>query len=179
MSVRTRSIARLPGGTRAFHWLTVGLVTIMFGLAWGVGWAGPGAAGSRLVDLHRSFGVVLFVTVLARLGWRLIHPLPSLPGHVPRWERRLAAAVQALLYAGLLAMPLIGWAASDRAGDTVRIFGILALPSVLPMDETRGDLLFAVHGWIAIAILNLVALHVAGALRHRFIKDDGVLERMV
>ena len=170
---------RLPVATRAFHWLTAALVLAMFLLAWGIGWAGPGDLGLRLVDLHRSVGVTLFAVVVLRLAWRLAHPLPALPDHVETWERALAGTVQAALYAGLLAMPVLGWAASDTAGDTVRVFGVFALPSLLPMDEDRSDLLFAIHGWVATGLLCLVALHVAGALRHRFVKRDGVLERML
>lgn len=151
----------------------------MFLFAWGVNLSGPGPLGIRLVELHRSFGVVLFVTIVARLAWRVTHPLPPLPIPLAGPERWVAATVQGLLYAGLLTMPLLGWAASDSAGDTVRVFGLFTLPSLLPLDETRADLLFAVHGWVAIGILGLVALHVAGALRHRFVEDDRVLERML
>ena len=171
--------ARLPGPTRAFHWASAALLLVMFALAWAFGALGPGATGAALVNLHRSVGVVLLAVVALRLAWRLAHPLPPLPASVAPWERRLAGGVQALLYAGLLAMPLIGWAASDMAGDTVRVFGLAALPSVWPMDEDRSDLLFAVHGWVATALLALAALHVAGALRHRLVKRDGVLERML
>ena len=179
MPVPHRPAERLPGVTRAFHWLSAALVAAMFLLAWSAGWSGPGPLGIRLVNLHRSIGVVLFLTVLARLAWRLTHPLPPLPGSVGRWERGAAGLVQSLLYAGLLAMPLLGWAASDSAGDTVRVFGLFALPSLLPMDEGRADLLFALHGRVAIAILGLIGLHVAGALRHYFVEKDGVLQRML
>ena len=171
--------ARFSATARAFHWASAALVAAMFTLAWTFGALGPGALGASLVNLHRSVGVTLFALVAARLAWRLAHPLPPLPPDTAPWERRLARSVQVLLYAALLAMPAIGWAASDMAGDTVRVFGLLALPSVLPMDEDRSDLLFAVHGWVATALLALVALHVAGALRHRFLKRDGVLERML
>lgn len=179
MSFRPSQSTRLPVVTRAFHWITAALVTAMFLLAWGAEWGGPGTVGIRLIELHRSVGVVLFLTVVARLTWRLTHPLPPLPDHVDQWERWLASTVQALLYMGLLAMPLLGWTASDSAGDSVRVFGLFTLPSVLPMAEDRSDLLFAVHGWTAIALLTLVALHVAGALKHRLVHNDGVLERMI
>ncbi len=171
--------ARLPAATRAFHWASAALLAAMFGLAWSFNALGPGATGASLVTLHRSVGVALFALVALRLAWRATHPLPPLPAHVTPWERRLAGGVQAALYAGLLAMPAIGWAASDMAGDTVRVFGLFALPSVWPMDEGWSDRLFAVHGWVATALLALVALHVAGALRHRLVKRDGVLERML
>ncbi|WP_449340947.1 cytochrome b [Streptomyces canarius] len=35
------------------------------------------------------------------------------------------------------------------------------------------------HIYLAYALLALIVLHVAAALYHRFIKNDGVLERMI
>ena len=171
--------APLPAATRAFHWATAASLVAMFASIWTAGALGSGPGGATLVNLHRSIGLTLLGLVIARLGWRLAHPLPPLPaGTTPGWERWLARGVQAGLYAALLAMPPPGWAASATAGDTVRLFG-LALPHVLAMDETSSDRLFAAHGTVATALLVLVALHVAGALRHRFVLRDGVAERMV
>ncbi|KAB0678801.1 cytochrome b [Aureimonas leprariae] len=169
-------VARLPLGTRIFHWTTVALLALMFGLILAAEQAGPGDLGATLVDLHRSVGLTLFLVVLARLAWRLAHPLPPL--RRPAWERLLAGGVQAALYVCVLAMPALGWAASETAGDTIRLYGIVSLPSVLPMDEDLSDRLFQLHGSVAIALLCLIGLHAAGALRHRFVLRDGVFERM-
>jgi cytochrome b561 len=179
MSHPTRSDGRHPAMTRLFHWGTVLLLVAMFTLIWIAGWFGPGPQGSWLVALHRSVGVLLFFVVLMRLVWRLSHPFAPSKIHAPVWEHRLAATVQFLLYASLLAMPLLGWAASDTAGDTVHVFGIATLPSLLTMDEDRSNLLFNIHGWVATGLLTCAALHVLGALRHRFVLGDKVLERML
>jgi cytochrome b561 len=165
--------------TRLFHWGTVILLMAMFTLIWIAGWFGPGTTGTQLVALHRSVGVVLFILVLVRLIWRVSHPFAPLKAPGPIWEHRLAATVQFLLYASLLAMPLLGWAASDTAGDTVRVFGFATLPSFLSMDEDRSNLLFNIHGWVATGLLACAALHVIGALRHRFVLRDRLLERML
>lgn len=167
---------RLPLGTRVFHWLTVALVALMFALILTAEQLGPGESGAALVDLHRSVGLTLLVVVLARLAWRLAHPLP--PTERPAWERLLAGGVQAALYVCVIAMPLLGWAASEAAGDTIRLYGIATLPGILPMDEDLSDQLFTLHGWVAIVLLCLIGLHAAGALRHRFVLRDGVFERM-
>lgn len=65
------------------------------------------------------------------------------------------------------------------AGDTIRIFGFVTLPSVMPMDQDTSDALFEVHGWVAIGLLGLIGLHVLGALRHHFVLKDAVLVRMI
>lgn len=169
---------RLPRATRWFHWATVVLLVAMFALIWTSGLMTPGPLSATLVNAHRSIGLVLFALVLARLAWRLSHPLPPMPDPVPAWDRRLAAVVQGALYASLMAMPPLGWLASAMAGDTVRLFG-LALPDMVAMNETGSDRLFAVHGWVATALLALAGLHVAGAMRHHLIERDRVLERML
>ncbi len=35
------------------------------------------------------------------------------------------------------------------------------------------------HEYLAFAIIGLLALHVAGALKHRYVDHDGVLSRML
>ena len=173
------SSAPLPAVTRAFHWATVGLVASMFTLIWAAYLSGSGPLGSWLVNLHRSVGVTLFFVVVARLMWRITHIYPPLPSSVPSATQWLAGGVHLALYAGLLAMPLIGWIASDMAGDTVRIFGIFTMPSVFSMNEGRSGVLFVIHGWVATTLLIAMTLHILGAMRHHFILRDGVASRML
>ncbi len=167
----------LPLATRLLHWLTAGLLVVMFGLAWTFDALGPSDTGASLVALHQSFGLLILLVVAARIVWRLTHPIEPLPGDTPRWEMRLATLVQAALYALLVAMPVVGWYASALSGDTIRFFG-LALPDLVAMNEDRSDQLFELHGAIGWAILALTALHIAGALNHQFIRRDGLLNRI-
>ena len=95
------------------------------------------------------------------------------------WERWLAGAVQAVLYLALLAMPVLGWLGSNAEGDTVSFLGMVPLPDLVDANQELGDRLFVLHGWLGYGILALLALHIAGALRHRFIKKDRVLQRMI
>ncbi|WP_082653305.1 cytochrome b [Aureimonas sp. AU22] len=162
---------------RTLHWLTAGLLVLMFGLAWTFDALGPSDTGASLVALHQSFGLLILVVVAARIVWRVTHPIEPLPGDTQRWEMRLATLVQATLYALLVAMPLVGWYASALSGDTIRFFGV-ALPDLVTMNEDRSDQLFEIHATIGWAILALTALHVAGALNHQFIRRDGLLNRM-
>lgn len=164
---------------RAFHWGSALVLVCMYGLAWTASAISPGQIGVDLINLHRSLGVVLIGLVTLRIVWRLTHPLPPLPQSVTSWERVLSGVVQGLLYGGMVLMPLLGLVASDMAGDTIRIFGFLTLPSVMPMDQDTSDALFEVHGWVAIGLLALISLHVLGALRHHFVLKDSVLIRMI
>ena len=89
----------------------------------------------------------------------------------------MASSVQAALYLCLLAMPILGWVASALSGDTIRVFGLM-VPDIFSLNEDRSEWLFELHGTLAWMLLVLTGLHVAGALRHHFLKRDGLINRM-
>lgn len=58
-------------------------------------------------------------------------------------------------------------------------FGVLVL---LPKNDARFEVFQLLHRWLAWALLALVVMHVAGALKHRFFDgdpDSDVLRRML
>jgi cytochrome b561 len=182
------SSARRPDGTsraaysvtaRTLHWITAALVLIMLPLGlvianrWGGSWQ------DWLYNLHRSIGAVVLIIILVRLGYRLTHqPLP-LSDEVPQAQRRAATAVHWTLYTLLLVQPLVGWAGSSAYPAPVIVFGLFELPMIAPANRALSDQLLFVHRSIALAIACLVAIHIAAAIYHHFVRRDGVLMRMV
>jgi cytochrome b561 len=53
------------------------------------------------------------------------------------------------------------------------------LPPVWPADRALSERLFVLHRWLGIAIGVVVAMHIAAALHHHFVRGDRVLMRMV
>jgi cytochrome b561 len=163
---------------RALHWLVFGLV----GLQVLVGWTMPDVRRNTpqegLVDWHLSIGAVLMLVVVIRLLWRLIRPVPLMTGLAP-WERKLAKLTHALLYVLLLVIPVLGWAAANYFGFTVTLFGALELPVIadntMEWAHEAGD----VHQALINVLIFLVGLHVLAALWHYFVRQDGVLQRML
>ena len=49
-----------------------------------------------LFQLHKSIGLTILTLSVARLAWRLAHPVPPLSATMPRWERVSARAVHVL-----------------------------------------------------------------------------------
>ena len=164
-------------GVRLIHWLSAALLAGAFGLAWSFDALGPGATAGRLVTIHRSVGLTILGLTVLRLAWRAAHPLPPLP-RGPAWEHWLARAVQVALYLALLGQPLLGWASSAAQGDSVSYLGLWTLPDLVEADPDRADQLLGLHTTLGFVLLGLVALHVAGALRHG-LRGDGVLRRMM
>ena len=136
---------------------------------------------ARTFDLyqqHKSLGFLALALTALRLAARLRYPAPE---PVSGWEGRLARAVQASV--------LRADAFGDRRGLARRLDLAAADPDPLasvsssfqtsprptPLCSPRATL---AHRLAAYAIAALVALHVAGALKHEFVDGDGTLKRM-
>ena len=133
----------------------------------------------RLYSYHKWIGVSIFLLAALRLSWRSIYRPPPLPDIMPRWERLAADAVHTLLYALIFIVPLSGWLMSSAKGVQTVWFGVLPLPDLVARDKELGDLLKEVHESLNFTLLGGVAIHVGAALRHHFIKHDGILARMI
>ena len=161
------------------HWLIAALVVTQIGLIAGHELT-EGPMSREFIGAHKSVGLSILVLTLARLGWRIANPALPLPEAMPRWEKLLARGTHVLFYVFLIAMPLVGWAASSAAGRDIVWFGLFQWP-LLPIGggrEMAGNLM-DVHELAGKLLIALVILHVAGALKHHFITRDNVLHRML
>ncbi|HYN12950.1 MAG TPA: cytochrome b/b6 domain-containing protein, partial [Burkholderiales bacterium] len=112
------------------------------------------------------------------LAWRWRHPAPALPASVPRWQARAARISHFLLYACLIAQPLVGYLGSSFTRYPIKYFG-LTLPHWGWDAPALKELFGTIHFGIACLLTALVAIHVAAALKHLLVNRDGVFQRMV
>lgn len=133
----------------------------------------------KLYSWHKWTGVSLFLVVLMRLGWRLLHPVPALPDSVPPLLRLVSAVTHWVLYGLMVTIPVTGWLMSSAKGFQTVWFGVLPLPDLLAKDKALGDALLTVHETLNFTLLAIVLLHVAAALKHHFFDRDVVLVRML
>ena len=70
---------------RFLHWLTLFLVGTIFVLAFSIDFASSKDEAVALIDLHRSFGVTVWVLTLGRLIWCTSRASPTGP---PTCRRR-------------------------------------------------------------------------------------------
>jgi cytochrome b561 len=166
--------------TRAAHWANALLVAIAVALAWCIP-AAPRHGGARewLVTLHMSCGIVILFLMLFWGGWRLRHPAPALRPVLRRAEIVIARTTHAVLYLLLVLMPLSGYAYAAAAGRSVRLFGLVSIPPLLPESGRLAQAAIALHLVGQLLIYAIVALHVSAALMHGVIRRDGILERML
>jgi cytochrome b561 len=131
----------------------------------------------KLYNWHKWAGVTILALSALRLLWRLTHKPPAdIP--MPGWQRSAAHGTHMLLYVLFFAVPLVGWAYSSAAGFPIVWFGVLPLPSFVPVDKELAEAIKPWHGYLAFAMAALVLMHVAAALKHQLIDRDGLLSRM-
>jgi cytochrome b561 len=115
--------------------------------------------------------------MLLRLTWRLTHKPPALPAAMPAWQSRLAHGTHWLIYATLIALPLVGYLGSEFSGYPVKYFGI-ALPAWLGKNPQAKDLMSLAHLTLTWVLAGAVTLHLAGVVKHGLVDNDGLLARM-
>lgn len=137
-----------------------------------------GALQNALFNVHKNVGLVIFALALVRVGWRLVNPVPALPLDVPGWQERIAHLTHFLLYALLFSLPVSGYLYTAFGGFPVPLFMVWDLAALVPASEAQAEVWQAIHYWSQWALYVVVALHVAGALQHHFVRGDDVLRRI-
>jgi cytochrome b561 len=132
-----------------------------------------------LLLLHRSVGLTILTAMVVRTLWRWHRPPPPLPPHLRPIEAGLAHLTHLALYLIFIAMPIAGYINAAAAGHPVSLFGLVAIPPLLPEDPRLSQLAIAAHLVGQYLVYFFVALHVAGALFHGIVKRDGIIERML
>jgi len=167
--------ARYTRTAIVLHWLIA--ILVIGQIAWGwwmLGIAKP-PVGERVdaFNLHKSVGMTILLLMVLRLAWRARStPLPY-PA-MPSWQARLVQATHALQCAALLIQPLSGFLGSEFSGYPVRFFGV-PLSAWASKNIALKEALSVVHLATSWTIVGLIALHVAGALKHSVIDRDGLL----
>ena len=94
--------------TRFLHWLTLFVVITIFVFAFSIDLASSTKEAVALIQLHRSFGVIVWAVTLGRLVWRQYSRFPNWPANMPQAMRFAAQWSEYALYALLLIQPIFG-----------------------------------------------------------------------
>lgn len=142
------------------HWTTAVLIIVLWFVGMSIAYQAPETVAARRT-LHITLGLLAWLPLAARIGWRLVQAHPQVRGQSAA-THRLARAAHYLMLAALSVMllsgPVMAWALPDR-------------PAM-----AEGALLF--HSNAAKLLLVLVLLHVAAALKHLMFHDDETIARI-
>jgi cytochrome b561 len=163
---------------KVLHWLIFALLAVQYAIGSIMPHIGRRTLDESWVAWHFSVGAAILFFIVIRLIWRVIHPVPLLPT-MTHWERSVAGITHWTLYGLVLAMTLLGWAATDARGWDVKLFGLVSLPSISPKGSHWGHTAGDIHDWLLYVLLAVIVIHVAGALYHYYVKRDQVVGRML
>lgn len=164
---------------KSFHWI-VGLMMI------GLIIAGlimtrmeAGALKWDIYGLHKATGILVLALVFMRAIWRARNVQPdSHPNH-QKWEKHLAHSAHIGLYIMMIGMPLTGWAMSSAGGHPISLYGLFTVPPLLDKTPDLAKIFNLVHEYMGYAMIAIILLHIAGALKHHVIDKDSTLRRML
>ena len=163
----------------ALHWLvgTALLAQIGFGLL--LDDIAPRATPARagVINLHKSFGLVLGLLIVVRLAWRWRHHAPPWPASMPAWQRKAARIGHGALYACMVVMPVAGYVASNFSKHGIRFFGLALKPWGADLPQVYA-FFNGIHVATAFVFCALIVGHVAAALKHTLIDRDAVFSRI-
>ncbi len=181
------------------HWLTAIGIFSMFGIGWFMAdlpkdtpkqmvfdlfnlgifnWpvAEEISPRSFYFNLHKSIGVTIFALILIRILWRFTHKPPALLSSYKAIERKLANGAHHLLYLLMIALPASGVIMAIYSKYGIKWFGLDFIGGLdnKPVREAFKE----AHEIIGIIILVVIAIHIAGALKHKFFDKDDTLKRI-
>lgn len=162
------------------HWITVALVLI----GWTLGTFGDdfprGPARATALFVHISAGLAILPLLVARLVWRVGDPPPPPELTVfGIWGEYAARLGHFLLYALLVAVPLLGIVVQFARGNPLPVFGVLDIPSPWAANRAFARSMREVHELLAHSLVIVAALHAAAALIHHWVLGDRTLQRML
>jgi cytochrome b561 len=163
---------------KLLHWIAAVTILLLLGHGWWMTHLAARADRIAHYNGHAALGYDLLVLLVLRLLWRWANPVPTLPDGLQQWERMAARAGHIALYLLMFAASLTGWALAGtfRTPMNKDIFGV-SVPQIVS-DRAYHDLFEQSHFIMSYLLAALVVVHVAGALRHHFLKHNDVLRRM-
>lgn len=161
---------------QCLHWSTA--VFVVF--AWVLGQTVDDLPKAFGLFSHISAGLAALAIVVARLMWRLVDAPPKAevtPFGI--WLDRAGRAAHVLLYALLIAVPIVGIVTQFGRGNALPLFGLGEVASPWPADRAFARSVKGLHETLANALLIIAGLHAAAALGHHWLLRDRTLVRML
>ena len=162
--------------SRILHWRMAAMILAMLFI--GVSMLASLADYRWLVAIHRPLGIAILILAVIRLMNRKLTKLPAFPPTMSPIKRFLASSSEKLLYALMIAMPLIGWGMLSAGHYPILMFGSVDLPPILPPHPMLYAFLRHSHTILAYLLFATILAHVGAVLFHTLIVHDRLLNRM-
>src|SRR6478736_9146629 len=166
--------------SRWFHWVLAAAIIGMMGLGWWMNHVPARPDRFLYRSIHADIGYVVLVLMIARLVWRIRNPTPAQPADSRPWQKIAAGISHAALYLATIVVVMLGWAHSGaHTPDYSSFFGWFQVPQFTAPDREAARTYEDRHILVAYVLLALIAIHVAAAIWHHYIRRNRVVARMV
>ncbi len=132
----------------------------------------------RFVALHRPLGIAILILAIIRLINRKFSTLPPFPPTMSPLERLAASWSERLLYALMIALPLVGWGMLSAGHYPIVMFGPVHLPPILPANPMLYIFLRRTHTVLAYLLFLTFLAHLGAVLFHTLVIRDRLLDRI-
>jgi cytochrome b561 len=132
----------------------------------------------QLMFFHKSLGLAVLGLAAFRLLEWLRSPQPKALDSHAKWEQLASKVVKVGLYVVMIGFPVSGLMMSWYAGYPAAFFGLFEIAPPFEKNEGLNELFGAIHHYLMPATLGLLALHVAGAVKHHVMDKDETLTRI-
>ncbi len=129
-------------------------------------------------QLHETLGLSVLVLLVLQVVWRAVDTRPPAP-EVARWMERSAKAVQAVLYALLVAVPVTAISGAWLEGHALTLLAGIRFTPLVAESHALGTKIAEVHTWLDDTIMWLAGLHALAGVFHHYVLKDAVLRSML
>ncbi|KOY60584.1 cytochrome B [Photorhabdus heterorhabditis] len=162
------------------HWLVALAVYGMFALGlWMVTLGYYDTWYHKAPEIHKSIGIVLLITMVVRVIWRFVSPLPKPLASYSCLTRVSAVLMHIMLYILLFGILISGYLISTADGQPITVFDWFTVPATLMGQGKQADAAGMIHLYLAWTVVILSLLHTIAALKHHLIDRDATLKRML
>lgn len=155
----------------AAHWIAAACIIILY-------FTPEGGRDSALRAFHIGFGTLVAIPLVWRAARRMAIGFPEKPAQHPIFNLASQIVIWGFLVAILVTAvtgPFVVWS----LGHGIDVLGMFSIPSPFTRTPWLHELTEGVHSLAGNAIMPLLILHIAGALKHAYVDRDGVFQRMV
>lgn len=171
---------RYAPSRRALHWgIGIVLVLAFVFIEGRENFARGTPERAAMMQAHFWAGIAILALMLPRLLLAFSRPAPAVSPPLPAWQALPAKGLHLLLYAMLVAQPVLGLLTAWTDGKQILLpFTSMVLPALIAPSETLAHQFEDLHELIGSAFYWVVGLHVLAALYHHFVRRDDTLRRM-
>lgn len=162
-----------------FHWLGAIVTLTLFGVGYYLthgGYYSPNAL--KIAHFHYALGILLSGLIVVRILWRITSKTPaSLTSNLA--ARITISMSKLLLYVLLLAILISGYFICTAEGQSIDVFGLFQVPSVMLLEIEQLNIASLSHKYLSWVLVGIVGVHALAAITHHFFLKDRTLVRMI